>query len=159
MQFRKDIVENKGNKSFIKLKDKESVVGIFRGEMHEFFSVWENNRTRVVEEGTPGAGFRFRVNFFVKEGTTFTPKIFEGGVTVYNQLAELHEEYNLEETAIKITRNGTGTDTTYTIIPMKQAPSKETLKFLAAAELLPLESTKQNGSAAPQLDQDDEIPF
>lgn len=142
MKFRRDIPDGGGgSKNYVKLKDKESVSGIFIGDIHEFHVVWEGNKTRIVPEGTPEAKFRFRLNFVVKEGTAFVPRIFEQGLTVYRQLAELNEEYGLDQIVVKITRNGIGTDTSYSLLPLlKQEISKETAQFLKTLELLPLET-------------------
>jgi hypothetical protein len=93
----------------------------------------------------------------MKEGAVYVPKIFEQGLMVYNQLRELNEEYGLDEIVVKITRNGTGTDTTYSILPLlKQAISKETLKYLESMELLPLETVSKD--SAPAGD-NPEVPF
>jgi hypothetical protein len=159
MKFRKDLPDaGSGSKNFLKLKDKESVTGIFRGELYEFFTVWEGGKSRQVPEGTPKAGFRFRINFVLKDGANFVPKIFENGATVYKQLEELHAEYGLDSIVVKLTRNGDGMDTTYSIMPMiKQTITKETAEYLSKLELLPLESKDQNGPATNVSG--DEIPF
>jgi hypothetical protein len=141
MKFRDDIPESGGSKNFLKLKDKESVSGIFMGELHEFFVLWEAGKSREVEANTPGAKFRFRVNFVVKEGSVYVPRIFEQGLVVYKDLAAINEEYPLESVVIKVTRNGVGTDTTYNLLPLlKQSITKETLAHLQTIELLPLVS-------------------
>lgn len=157
MKFRDDIPEG-GNSKFLKLKkDKESVVGIFMGDLYEFYVVWEGGKSRQVAEGTPNSKFRFRVNFVVKEGPVYVPKIFEQGLTVYRQLAELHAEYDLEKTVIKVTRNGTGTDTTYSLLPLlKQQITKEAEAHLKTLELLPLD---ENASGTQGNGQDEEVPF
>lgn len=159
MKFRDNLPENgSGSKNFLKLKDKESVTGIFRGELHDYYAIWENSKSREVSETTPGGTFRFRVNFVVKDGSNYNVKIFENGVNVYRQLSELHAEYNLEETVVKITRNGTGTDTTYSILPLlKQQLTKEAKTFLEKLELLPLES-KHNAQSYVD-NSGEEIPF
>lgn len=163
MQFRRDIQENKMS-NFVKLKDKESVVGVFMGDPLHFYSVWENNRTKEVPEGTPGASFKFKINFFVKDSAGFTAKIFQGGVKLYNQLIELHDEWDLEKTWIKITRQGTGTETEYLLTPSKKEVTKEELKYLKSMELLPLEAKpKANGEFQMQHSENDgddtHIPF
>ena len=160
MKFRNEneLPETGGSKNFLKLKDKESVQGIFRGDLHEFFVVWENGKSQEVGQDTPGAKFRFCVNFVVKEGTGYVAKLFEQGLTVYNQLRELHDEYELDKIVVKITRNGTGTDTTYSVMPLlKHAISKETMRFLDTMELLPLVQQKSNGVALNA--HGEEIPF
>ena len=153
-----ELPEGGGSKHFLKLKDKESVQGIFRGDLHEFYVLWENGKSREVMPGTPGAKFRFRINFVIKESTGYVAKIFEQGLVVYNQLRELHDEYELDKIVVKITRNGTGTDTTYSALPLlKQAITKETMKFLDTMPLLPLVSEKASESeSAPELN---DIPF
>lgn len=159
MKFRKDLPEPQGNGSFIKLKDQESVSGIFRGKIYEFFVIWENKKAKIVPEGTPGSKFRFRINFVIKEGTTYVPKVLEQGRTVYDSLAAIHEEYNLEQTLIKITRKGTETDTTYSLLPLlKQEISAETMNYLDKMALLPLES-KDSTKYEDKFNSDEGLPF
>lgn len=155
MQFRK-IEETAGSQSYIRLKDKESVVGMFVGDPYEFFSLWENSKPRAVPEGTPGASFRFRLNFVVREGTNFTPKIFENGATVYRQLDELNAEYDgLDTIYVKITRNGSGMETTYSILPSKAAPKAEELKHIKSLDLHDLSHKEKPATNSS----DEEIPF
>lgn len=157
MQFRK-IEEPSGSQDYIKLKDKESIVGIFIGELYEFYSVFENKKPREVPEGTDGARFRFRVNFVVKDGPTFTPKIFENSATVYRQLEELHTEYDgLDTIYVKITRNGEGLDTTYSILPSKQPPKKEELAHIKTLKLHDLTNRKSESNGSLELN--DDLPF
>jgi hypothetical protein len=144
-----------GSKNFLKLKDKESVQGIFRGELHEFYVLWENGKSREVSAGTPEAKFRFRINFVSKDSAGYTAKIFEQGLSVYNQLAELHNEYELDKIVVKITRNGIGTDTTYSILPLLKAPiTKDTFKYLEEMPLLPLTSANSG-----EKSESSDIPF
>lgn len=158
MKFR-DLPDSGGSKNFVKLKDKESISGIFMGDVHEFFTVWENGKTKHVPEDTPGASLRFRVNFVVKEGAVYVPKIFEQSKTVYRQLSELHEEYDLESIVVKITRNGSGkNDTTYSFLPiLKQPLSAQAVEHLKTIQLLPL--VDHEHSQAPVNSDGDEIPF
>lgn len=161
MKFRK-IEETNGQSSFIKLKDKESVVGVFQGDIYEFFVIWNPGQKPVeVSEGTPGAKLRFRLNFFVKDGPVFTPKILEGGVTMYRQLEELHAEYDLSTIFVKITRNGTSTDTVYSILPSKQQIKKEELAHIKTLKLHDLSGKKETDSSAvaPWDSDSSEIPF
>lgn len=155
--------------SFLKLKNKESATGVFLGEPYEFFQIWENGKTRVVTEGTPKASFRFRLNFIVKEGNGYVAKIFENGPTVYRDLKAIHQEYNLEDTVVKITRHGEKLETTYTVMPVKGQVTPEVKRV----KLLDLEvnQPKPEGfnrsepesidtfSSAPMPDNYDEIPF
>lgn len=137
MKFR-DISELSGPSNFIKLKDGESIAGICRGEIEENFVVWENRVKTPVPEGTPGSRFNFRVNFIVKEGTSYVAKVLEGGVQIYKQLAILSAQWDLDETVIFISREGSGpNDTEYTVMPAppKQQVTKEALEFIKSIEL------------------------
>lgn len=128
---------------FLKLKDGESKVGVFRGEIYEFHQVWENGKSKVVEPDVDGAKSRFRLNFVSKEDGQYRSQIFEFGLMVYNQLAEIQDDYDLEKTGLKISRRGTGTDTTYIIIPSKEQPSASALKAIEAVGLNILEHKHQ----------------
>lgn len=159
MKFRK-IEEYSGSNNYIKLKDKESVVGVFQGDIHELFVKWENGKATEVSESTQGASFRFRINFVVKDGATFVPKIIEQGVTVYRQLEELHAEYDLSTIFVKITRNGTGTDTAYSIIPSKAQIKKEELAHIKTLKLHDLTGKKESqADDGVPFDSTEEIPF
>ncbi len=145
MKFRDDILNKQvsegGGKPRLKLKDGETATGIFRGEFHLFYQNWPNGGVKTVQaEPFPGGQFRFEINFVVKEGTGYTPKVFEGGLKLYKQLADLHKEYDLPVTVFKISRSGTDKQTTYTFMPAKAAPSAETLKYLDTLELVSLGS-------------------
>jgi hypothetical protein len=128
-----------GSGMFLRFKDGEARVGVFKGEIYEFHQIWEGGKSKVVSDDHPGAKSRFRLNFLSKVDGEMKPQIFEFGLMVYNMLAEISEDYDLEKTAVKITRRGTGTDTTYIIIPAKEQPNAAQLKTLAAIELLTLE--------------------
>ena len=155
MKFR-ELPENGGPKNFIKLKDKESIEGICMGDIHEFSVLWENGKSRIVPEGTPKAGFRFRINFITKEGSVYVAKILEQSATVYRTLGELHDEYDLSTIVVRITRNGTGTDTTYSVLPLlKKQLTKEILEHLKTVPLNELSTD----SAPKGVDSGEEIPF
>lgn len=161
MRFKEDLPETgSSSNSFLKLKDKESVVGIFRGEPRDFYAAWDGKKYVEVAEDDPNGSFRFKINFVIKEGANYVPKIFENGVAVYRQLAELNAEYDLSETTVKITRNGTGTDTAYSILPLlKTPPSKEALAYLAKMELLPLEAQNGHREFKANSTGEESIPF
>lgn len=163
MRFREDLPQGGGSNNFVKLKDKESITGIFRGETHEFFVKWTDGKSTEVPEGTPGSKFRFRINFVVKEGASYVPKIFEQGQIVYEFLAGLHKEYPLETTVCKITRKGEKLDTTYEIMPLRQPVTPEAEKVLNTVKLNPLTSkASPEGPAYEEPFPDhgpDEMPF
>lgn len=172
MQFREEGGGNSEN--LIRLKDKETITGVFRGDLVEFQQHWENKTPSPCSgDGCPkcAAGkkpsFRFRLNFIMKgaDGKLFS-KIFEQGWTVYGQLRELNKEYPLNAHFVKISRSGSGqNDTTYTILPTKNSqltPDQE--RAAAAVPLIPLDPSAQ-GSSADQTNSanfggsTDDIPF
>lgn len=145
MKFSEDAANDGGTSTYIRLKDKESVVGIFRGDPYHFYSLWEDKKSRIVEKGTKGAKFRFKLNFLIKDGASWLPWIFENGKTVYKQLMEINGEYPLETTYLKITRNGSEMDTTYSILPMlKQTLTPEATALLETIPLHSLEPKADN---------------
>lgn len=150
MNFKKrEIPKGEGGNLFLRLKDGESIKGVCRGEIHEFHMKWVGNRSQLCEPNDPEAKFRFRLNIIVPENGSFVPKIWEFGLTIYNQLADIAEEYDLEKTKIKITRRGTGTDTVYLILPLLKEPL--TPKQLNEIEAVPLNILEHKESAKQQL--------
>lgn len=154
MRFEKRTPTDGG--SYLKLKDGESKTGVFRGDIYEYAIVWEARKSREVAKNSPGAKARFRLNFVVREDGELKAKIFDFGLTLYNQLAGISEEYDLEKTALKITRQGTGTDTVYVIIPSKEQPNEKALEQLSSVKLNYLESKKPSlplRNFAPEADE------
>jgi hypothetical protein len=162
MKFREDLLtaptgDGGGNGPRLKLKDGETATGIFAGNFHIFYQNWPKGGVKhASDEPFPGGQMRFEINFVVKEGNSYTPKIFEGGLRVYKQLAALHDEYGLDSTVFKITRSGVEKQTTYTFMPAKQAPSPETLKLLKTLDLIPL-GRKSVPNLAPQTSTSEEF--
>lgn len=159
---------SEGNKSsnkmdYLKMKAGESVRGTFRGDPHTFKMHWLNDQKKsqlCSGSGCPlcSAGdkpkFRFRLNFIMNENGAFVAKVFEQGWTVYETLKALHEgDYNLEQHVMKISRHGSGTDTSYSIVPVPNGQlSKEQESQVAKVQLHTLtnETPTEKG---------DEIPF
>jgi len=141
---------------FLKLKDGDAVLGILRGEVRDFYQTWTDKVSTIVAEGTPKSKFRFRVNFVTMDNEgNLEPKILEQGPAMYKTLKELSQDYELENTVIKIKRTGSSIhDTEYAIFPLPKAPSDKTMKALETLQLLSLED---EGLAAPSLV--DDIPF
>lgn len=136
-----------GGKNFLKLKAGESVRGVFRGDPYEFRQHWTANRGVKCEGAScelcksgDKSSFRFRLNLVIQENGALAAKVFEQGWTVYELLKALHEgDYDLEKHFMKITRHGTGTDTSYSIVPVPNgAVSKDTDKQIAAVKLADL---------------------
>lgn len=125
--------------NYLKLKDGESVVGIFRGETYSFRIKWENGKSSHVLDPNPANHNRWKLNFVMKEGNAFVAKLWEFGVTVYDQLAEINSEYDLDKTKVKISRRGTGTDTQYSILPLLKEPiPPQIMKEIESTKLNPI---------------------
>ncbi len=156
-----------GGGSFLKINDKESVVGLFRGDPFEYKQHWINKQgVYCTGEGCPAcaddekknaqdggkrkATFRFRLNFVTYDGVEYKPWILEQGWNFYQDLKGLHEgDYNLEKTLVKITRMGTGNMTKYTILPVaNKVMTEEELARIGQVKLLELEK-KEIFSAPP----------
>lgn len=164
MKFKEHASEaGAGSGSFLKISDGESVSGVFAGEVYEFYTKWLNGKSLVTTSEDPEGKIRFRCNFITTEGTTqeLAVKIWEFPLMIYNNLKEINEEYPLEETKVKITRKGLGTNTEYTIMPLvggKNALKPEQIKVLKQIPLLKLEkkaAAPTNGAYAPSPTEDD----
>ena len=138
---------------FLKIADGEVVAGVLRGEVKTQYVTWADKKSTPCEPNAPGAKFRFKVNFIVmdKDGN-MSPKILEQGPSFYKDLKAIAEDYDLSETLIKIKRNGSDKNTSYTIMPTPKPPSPDTLKRLAEIELHPLEQ-------AEAAEAEGEVPF
>ncbi len=159
MQFNASPTTGGGATNFLKLEDKQSVTGVFRGAVHEFNGKWENKKFILDPHGI---SFRFQINFVLRENDIMVAKIFEQGPTVYNQLKELHAEYDLRQTVVKITRIGTGMDTTYSIMPVKKSEvTKDMEKQLLQVELQELGHKKEASPASEfaEFESNEAIPF
>lgn len=147
------------SKDFLKLKDGDKVSGVCCGEIYEFQTKWENGRSSVV---TSGGKPRFRVNFVVKEDGKAIAKIWEFGVKVYNQLADIHDVYPLDQTVIRVSRTGSTKDnTTYNILPiLNEKMDEKALKALSKIDLKMLEhNPSASADAVLEIDNHDESFF
>lgn len=152
--------------TFVRLKDGDSVVGIFQGAPLDYRQHWSQAEgkgyvcpeTKECPRCAKGekSGFRFRLNMVISENGVYVAKIFEQGWTVYKSLDQLNKEYPLDKTVVKITRSGSDkSDTTYSIIPVRDQPSPEKLAEIARIELLNLSPEKPSHS--DKFDED--VPF
>lgn len=172
------------SKNYLRLKDKESVKGVFAGEPYSFRRHWVVNKSVPCTEDLKcphciaglRATFSFRINFLIKENDNYVCKIFEQGWSVYQLLKQINSEYDLEKHIVKISREGSGpNDTNYTILPVPNGLIKDDLaKKLIKIELHDLkhkvetetQHSKQTESPAssyfepiPTFDSDEELPF
>lgn len=127
--------EGNGPSNYLKVGDGQKVSGVFRGECHEFWQVWpQGGQKQVFADPTPGASNRFKANFVVHEDGKFVAKVFEFGLTFYNQLAEIGENYDLETTKIQISRRGLGKATQWMVLPLGPV-DKKALPLIEATPL------------------------
>lgn len=150
--------ESGGPRKYIGLKDGESINGFFMGEIYSFYHLWENGKGREANPDEPKAKIRFRANFITMEDGKLVAKIFEFPQTVYNLLADVNSEYPLETTKVKLSRRGTGTETTYSILPLAKEPiNPATLSAVQAVPLNILDS-KSAPKAQPGPKKEPSIP-
>lgn len=148
---------------FIRPKDGESVKGILRGEPRVFWTMWDGKKSHEVSKDHPDARFRFKINLVVNEDGQYKAKIFENGPQMYNDLKALTEDYDLEQTVIKITRKGTGLETRYNVMPLPKPLDANQLAAIDAVELQNLEGKKLKnhapGADNSGFDENEEIDF
>ncbi len=160
-----------GSNVFLRLKDGENKTGIPRGEIYEFRTKWANGKSSVVPESDPAGRPRFRMNFVVYDDG-FKPLIWEFGVQIYNQLADIADVYDLTKTKIRVSRTGSTKDnTSYNILPILKEPvSANAMNAIEAVKLNVLNADKQESSVpdfGPPPDEpppfpdfaEDELPF
>lgn len=159
MKFNK-ATENKSN-LFVTIKPNESVVGVLAGDPYEYSQHWGKPPIICPESDCKQCSdglkpqFRFRLNFIINENGAYTPKILEMGWTVYKQLKDLNDDYDLTKHLIKIRRDGTGKDTKYNVIvPPKSELSEDQLKNIAALELVNLKHRKKSDATLRKENQD-----
>jgi len=157
--------------NFVRLKDKEKITGIFAGEPFVFKDHWVGTHSEMCTgamcahcANKQKPKFRFHINFITKVGEEYQAKIFAQGWTVYEALKNLHEsDYNLESTIVTITRNGTDTNTTYSILPAKHHQVtnelQEKLKKVPLLELDPRQFKKEEESLSFEEPMDSGVPF
>lgn len=160
---------------FLKIKNGESVRGIFRGESFDFFQHFDDGAPKTICPGSSSCdlcksgkrpGWRFRLNFLVRTNGAWTAYIFEQGTRVYNQLVTLNKTFPLETTPVVISRTGSDkATTTYSVLPAQQAPiSPETLQSIEHIPLRNLdplyrEKEEEMGEQGDYNDRIDDIPF
>jgi hypothetical protein len=130
MRFRDDIGTGGNSDLYLKIKDKEKVKVIFRGDPFEYDIHWFAKKSSLCEgvgcrycAENNKAKFRFKINAVVRgEDGKFVAKIFEQGPLFYADLREIGKAgYEIEKTVLIISRDGTGLDTTYSVLPAKDA--------------------------------------
>ncbi len=108
--------KRKGSASedYIRLKDGESVEGVFVGEPYFYYGAFKD-RTEY-PEWQEGLSFKFKINFVTHDNGQLVPKIVQGGRRLANAIVTVKEEYGLDN-VFKIARAGSGKDdTTYAVL-------------------------------------------
>ncbi len=96
-----------------------SVEGVAFGEPFIYYQKKEDGKFVVVPESDPTGKFKFMINFILRENGAMVAKILDGGVMVFKALQSLRKAgYNLERTAVRITKTGSGLDTEYSVLPV-----------------------------------------
>lgn len=153
--------EGIGAANYLKIGDGQSATGVPRGEVHEFYQRWPQGGTKeIFDVPTAGASARFRINVVVNEDGKPAAKVFEFGMSVYNQLAEISENFEITKTKLKISRKGSGKNTEWFILPLGPVEAKA-LKAIEAVELNAL-APQSAGAASGELEvetADEELGF
>ncbi len=161
MKFPKFDKQEKGHDGpsvFLRLKDGESVNGVFVGELYEFYIKWNNGKSQIVPQQDPEGKRRYRCNIVVPEGTGLVCKVWEFGPMICEQLSDINEVYALGETKIRIVRKGTGTDTVYMLLPLLKEPlnaqQKQAIANVQLNVLNPKPTPKNHAPGASQGEDD-----
>ena len=134
-QKRAPVGSGDGSKTYLKIRPGESIKLILAGDEHCFRIKWHNGKSSPADDNDPEGKFRFKVNVIVKEDGKYVAKVWEQGSIVYNGLMDINEDYKLNKTVLKVTRSGTGTDTTYSLIPMPGGIDEATLSYIRDVKL------------------------
>lgn len=148
---------------FIRLKDGDSVRGVFRGDPFVFRQHWvgqstircpDNDTCERCKAGEKPA-FRFKLNFIVKENDQLAVKVLEQGWKLYQALNDLQAGgWDLEKNFVVIKRTGKGkNDTVYSANPVPNGTlGPEGLK---SVEALTLTNFSEQPQREPGEDSDD----
>lgn len=159
--------------AFIKLNNKESLKGVFRGAPYDFMQHYYKAESKSYLCEGQGCShcakgnkptFRFKINFLVlqPDGKTFVAKIIDWPRTPYRDLRAIAESHgNLDRVKVTITRNGIGLDTTYSILPMPDWKVSDALDQVLKSIPLHELSPPQPAQAQPEPGSfdDSDIPF
>jgi len=145
-------------KHILRLKDGDSIQGVFRGEITRFYQHWKSGRSIICpgrdtcdlcqseNEDDRRANGRFRINFLIYVDGQWGAKVFEGGKRVFEQLKALNQDCPLEKMRVRISKSGEGKNSQIVISPVpgeagliKPAVEKE----LQSVELIDLAMGEQ----------------
>lgn len=166
MQFREfsnGKSDDGGPSPFLKMKDGDVVRGVVAGDIHETYQKWVGGKAAECAPDEPGASIRFKVNLITDENGGLVAKIWGFGILVYNQLKDINDEYPLETTKIKVSRQGSTKDnTSYTILPLVSAKDKLTdkqLEKIKSIDLHKLVAKPKNYAPTSARPPGEDVPF
>lgn len=110
-QLAKKSEESSKGGMFLKLEDGQEVVGVFRGDPFLFYKEKYPGKREYAHK-VQGSSFRFRINFVMKVGDGYEPRILEQGSLLANVMTAHKAEYGID-CWYKIKREGTKLDTEY----------------------------------------------
>lgn len=149
---------------FLRLKDGQSVVGVFVGDPYPFYAHWVNQKPVTCEgehcnicKAGGKRGYRFKANFVTRDPQSgvLVAKIFEGTITTLKAMESFDAEHPLEDTLVKLSRKGAGPkDTVYILLP--QLPdyklSSEKKAQIAKVRLHVFDEAEGSGAEDPEPD-------
>lgn len=147
-------VYSSSNNHFLKIKDKESITGIFRGKPFYFWQKWPKGEKPIKvplddknpTSPGPGFNFRFQINLVTLENGAWVAKIWDQGKIINTQIFDLQTAYkDISERPMIIKRSGSNmNDTTYSILPMFEPLSQEQLTQIKNVKLHDLKIWEEN---------------
>lgn len=122
---------------FVKMKSGDKITGLFVGDPVTFEQHWVDGKSATCNgdgcvhcENGEKASLRFQINFMTLEDGVWMAKIFEQGKKTLKTLAAFHQEYNLEETLVNVTKQGEKMTTVYNLLPAKVNVTKAELEAI-----------------------------
>lgn len=144
----------------VKLQDGESIKGVFVGEPKIFYNVFDENKQ--YSKPVNGADERFRWNFAVQNASGWSVKIWEGSMAFGKILWTQIKEFG-QNTLFKVVRTGTGKQTRYTVLYVKDQPDMSSLKSLELFDLGKYLEDPEQANVIKQVEsvfnQPEEIPY
>ena len=131
-----ELTKKHASGKFGKLENGASCVGAFTGAPHAIETHWvgaasvrcTGDGCAMCRKGVP-TKVRVRMNFF--DFAQNAMKIWEGGAPFFRDLKVLKKKYGLGDMAFEMTRQGTGKNTKYIILPDKPLTPEQKAKIAA----------------------------
>lgn len=109
----------KGTKTFLQIKDGDTIKAVFVGDSVKYYSKWENKKELSSPTLLDGYSERYKSNVIVNENGELTTKIWSFSGATRDKLADIDSTYPLDQTLVKITRTGSSKeDTDYKVLAL-----------------------------------------